>query len=409
MDGIPVTGVSELVLEVVDLEAAERFYAEVLGFPVVDRWPDRGAVWVMAGDRTRIGLWKPQIGLHGGRGGLHVHFAMKIDDADFDATVALLRSAARRSRPPASAPLTAARPTSTTRTATSWSSGPGTSRSTCGDAAEHVHRRGARPRGRPAPRRGLGGGAAREPGGPRRRGRPRGRARHRRRAARLALVPLEQAGDGEPLLLGLDDAGPIFAAEGDASRLSLLGLREAAAALPQADGGLAAYAAALLGWHRRHRFCANCGAPTEIREAGHVRRCPSCGAEHHPRTDPVVIMLVLRGDEVLLGRQASWPPDRYSALAGFVEPGESLEEAVAREVLEESGVRIGPPRYVSSQPWPFPASLMLGFVAPWESGSRGSATRSSRTCAGSPGKRSRTRCGGAGRCGCRRRWRSPAG
>ena len=177
---------------------------------------------------------------------------------------------------------------------------------------------------------------------------------------RLALVPLEQAGDGEPLLLGLDDAGPIFAAEGDASRLSLLGLREAAAALPQADGGLAAYAAALLGWHRRHRFCANCGAPTEIREAGHVRRCPSCGAEHHPRTDPVVIMLVLRGDDVLLGRQASWPRDRYSALAGFVEPGESLEEAVAREVQEESGVRIGPPRYVSSQPWPFPASPMRG-------------------------------------------------
>jgi NAD+ diphosphatase len=185
---------------------------------------------------------------------------------------------------------------------------------------------------------------------------------------RLALVPLEQAGHGEPLLLGLDDAGPIFAAEGDGSRLSLLGLREAAAALSQAEGGLAAYAAALLGWHRRHRFCANCGAPTEIREAGHVRRCPDCGAEHHPRTDPVVIMLVLRGDEVLLGRQASWPRDRYSALAGFVEPGESLEEAVAREVLEESGVRIGPPRYVSSQPWPFPASLMLGFVAPWDSG-----------------------------------------
>jgi NAD+ diphosphatase len=185
---------------------------------------------------------------------------------------------------------------------------------------------------------------------------------------RLALVPLEQAGGGEPLLLGLDDAGPIFAAEGDGSRLSLLGLREAAAALPQAEGGLAAYAAALLGWHRRHRFCANCGAPTEIREAGHVRRCPDCDAEHHPRTDPVVIMLVLRGDEVLLGRQASWPRDRYSALAGFVEPGESLEEAVAREVLEESGVRIGPPRYVSSQPWPFPASLMLGFVAPWDSG-----------------------------------------
>jgi len=182
---------------------------------------------------------------------------------------------------------------------------------------------------------------------------------------RLALVPLGEIG-GEPLLLGLGDDGPVFAAE--AANGALMGLREAAATLPRADGGLAAYAAALLNWHRRHRFCANCGAATEIREAGHVRRCPSCGAEHHPRTDPVVIMLVLRGDEVLLGRQASWPRDRYSALAGFVEPGESLEEAVAREVLEESGVRIGPPRYVSSQPWPFPASLMLGFVAPWESG-----------------------------------------
>ena len=119
---------------------------------------------------------------------------------------------------------------------------------------------------------------------------------------------------------------------------------------------------------RDSRFCANCGTPTEVREAGHVRRCPTCGALHHPRTDPVVIMLVTRGDDVLLGRQPSWPEGRYSALAGFVEPGESLEEAVAREVLEESGVTVGPPRYVSSQPWPFPGSLMLGFVAPWAAG-----------------------------------------
>jgi NAD+ diphosphatase len=187
-------------------------------------------------------------------------------------------------------------------------------------------------------------------------------------APRLALVPLERTGEGERLLLGLDATGPVFAADGDGTALPLLGLREAAAALPQADGGLAAYAAALLGWHRRHRFCANCGAPTEVREAGHVRHCPACGTDHHPRTDPVVIMLVLRGDEVLLGRQASWPAGRYSALAGFVEPGESLEEAVAREVLEESGVTVGPPRYVSSQPWPFPASLMVGFTTPWASG-----------------------------------------
>jgi NAD+ diphosphatase len=182
---------------------------------------------------------------------------------------------------------------------------------------------------------------------------------------RLALVPLAELG-GEPLLLGLGEDGPVFAAE--AANGSLMGLREAAATLPRADGGLAAYAAALLNWHRRHRFCANCGHPTEVREAGHVRSCPSCGAEHHPRTDPVVIMLVLRGEEVLLGRQPSWPPGRYSALAGFVEPGESLEEAVAREVREEARVEIGTPRYVSSQPWPFPSSLMLGFVVPWASG-----------------------------------------
>ena len=182
---------------------------------------------------------------------------------------------------------------------------------------------------------------------------------------RLALVPLAELG-GEPLLLGLGEDGPVFAAE--AANGSLMGLREAAATLPRTDGGLAAYAAALLNWHRRHRFCANCGHPTDVREAGHVRSCPNCGAEHHPRTDPVVIMLVLRGEEVLLGRQPSWPPGRYSALAGFVEPGESLEEAVAREVREEARVEVGTPRYVSSQPWPFPSSLMLGFIAPWSSG-----------------------------------------
>ena len=182
---------------------------------------------------------------------------------------------------------------------------------------------------------------------------------------RVRLVPLN--GLADPMLLGLDADGPVFAVEAPAGT-DVTAVREAAAVLPAEDAGLAAYAAALLNWHRRHRFCANCGHQTEVREAGHVRSCPNCGAEHHPRTDPVVIMLVLRGDEVLLGRQPTWPPDRYSALAGFVEPGESLEEAVAREVREEARVEIGTPRYVSSQPWPFPASLMLGFVAPWESG-----------------------------------------
>jgi NAD+ diphosphatase len=183
---------------------------------------------------------------------------------------------------------------------------------------------------------------------------------------RLGLVPLE-AGD-EGVLLGVGAGGPVFAVAADGRRLELLGLREAAATLPQADGGLAAYAAAMLNWHGTHRFCANCGHLTDVREGGHMRQCPNCGRQHHPRTDPVVIMLVERGDEVLLGRQAPWPPRRYSALAGFVEPGETLEEAVAREVLEESGVHIGTSRYVSSQPWPFPMSLMLGFIAEWESG-----------------------------------------
>jgi NAD+ diphosphatase len=206
--------------------------------------------------------------------------------------------------------------------------------------------------------------------------------------AALARVPL----DGAPadLLLGVDPDGPLFAvdedpvAEGVPSLIGAggnrgepppdsagerIGLRQAAMVLSQEDGGLAAYTAALLNWHRRHRFCANCGQPTEIAEGGLVRSCPNCGAEHHPRTDPVVIMLVTDGsDRLLLGRQAAWPTGRYSALAGFVAPGESLEEAVAREVREETGVAVGRPRYVASQPWPFPASLMLGFSAPWAGG-----------------------------------------
>jgi NAD+ diphosphatase len=148
----------------------------------------------------------------------------------------------------------------------------------------------------------------------------------------------------------------------------VLGLREAGAVLAPELSGLAAYAAAMVGWHRSHPHCARCGALTDVAEGGHVRRCPVCGAEHHPRTDPVVIMLVLDGDRVLLGRQRSWPPGRYSALAGFVEPGEALEEAVAREVEEEAGVLVRDVRYVSSQPWPFPSSLMLGFTARYADG-----------------------------------------
>ena len=209
-------------------------------------------------------------------------------------------------------------------------------------------------------------------------------------APRLALVPLAVAPAGNPpLLLGLDGEGPVFAVDVDpptggppppligamghgagdpATGTRPAGLRDAVASLPQADGGLVAYACALINWHRRHGHCSVCGMATELRDGGMVRACPRCGSHHFPRTDPVVIMLVTGEDRVLLGRQAAWPPGRYSTLAGFVEPGESLEEAVAREVREEAAVSVGAPVYLSSQPWPFPSSLMLGFTVPWTGG-----------------------------------------
>jgi NAD+ diphosphatase len=186
------------------------------------------------------------------------------------------------------------------------------------------------------------------------------------------------AGAADLVLLGADARGAVFAADLDAvgeDRVRALapgarvaGLRDVAPRLAQADGGLLAAAVALLHWHREHPFCARCGTATVMGEAGWVRGCPACGATHHPRTDPVVIMLVVDGDRALLGRQARWPPGRWSALAGFVEPGESLEEAVAREVAEEAGVAVDEVAYRSSQPWPFPASLMLGFTARYSGG-----------------------------------------
>jgi NAD+ diphosphatase len=191
---------------------------------------------------------------------------------------------------------------------------------------------------------------------------------------RPVLVPLQTLEPpDEPVLLGVDDVGALFAVGIDGAAPGVDGalpmeLREAGARMSQQDGGLVAYAAAITNWHRSHPHCARCGAVTHSAEAGHVRACPNCGALHHPRTDPVVIMLVHDGDRALLGRQASWPEGRYSALAGFVEPGESLEEAVAREVLEESGIEVGEVLYRSSQPWPFPTSLMLGFHATYSSG-----------------------------------------
>jgi len=137
-------------------------------------------------------------------------------------------------------------------------------------------------------------------------------------------------------------------------------LRAVMTRLTPREAELAATAKALLGWHATHGFCACCGAPSRIEQAGWQRRCPECGAPHFPRTDPVVIMLITRGDRVLLGRSPGWPDGMYSLLAGFVEPGETLEAAVRREVLEESGIVVGPVSYLASQPWAFPMSLMLG-------------------------------------------------
>jgi NAD+ diphosphatase len=144
------------------------------------------------------------------------------------------------------------------------------------------------------------------------------------------------------------------------------GLREAGVLLTDRDAELLVHAVALENWQRMHRFCSRCGDRTVIAAAGHVRRCPACGAEHYPRTDPAVIMLVTDElDRALLGRQVHWPEGRFSTLAGFVEPGESIEQAVVREVAEEAGVAVDVEgvEYLGSQPWPFPSSLMLGFTA----------------------------------------------
>jgi NAD+ diphosphatase len=145
-------------------------------------------------------------------------------------------------------------------------------------------------------------------------------------------------------------------------------LREAGVELPHAEAGLAAYVTALLNWHRRHRFCANCGAATIVVEGGYSRHCPQCATHHFPRTDPVVIMTVEHDGRLLLGRRAGWPAGRLSVLAGFISPGESAEEAVIREVQEESGIVTRDATFVTSQPWPFPASLMLGFHAESDGG-----------------------------------------
>jgi NAD+ diphosphatase len=162
------------------------------------------------------------------------------------------------------------------------------------------------------------------------------------------------------LFLGLDGEEPRFTAippSIEDNRAAAFGVM---ANLAAEEAPLFAAALSLGGWHGRHRFCANCGAPTDIVRGGWSRSCPQCGAEHYPRVDPVVIMLAEHEGSLLLGRQPQYPPGRYSALAGFVETGETIEAAVAREIKEEAGIDVTDVTYLASQPWPFPSSLMIG-------------------------------------------------
>jgi NAD+ diphosphatase len=194
-----------------------------------------------------------------------------------------------------------------------------------------------------------------------------------------AIVPVE----GPEVFLGVEDGRPLYARDvsgwepddvpdsvgafldpSEQVHPGLPGafaeLRARMTRLTPRDAEMAATAKALLGWHATHRFCARCGERTDMAEAGWQRRCPACGARHFPRTDPVVIMLITQDNSVLVGRSPGWPDGIYSLLAGFVEPGETLEAAVRREVLEEAGVSVGEVTYLASQPWPFPSSLMIG-------------------------------------------------
>ena len=187
---------------------------------------------------------------------------------------------------------------------------------------------------------------------------------------RLDLEGRPEVPEDSRVFLGTFEGVAYFAAleqgldTGDEHAPRYLGLREVGARLPALDAGLVVHAVSLANWHTTHTHCPRCGAVTVPENAGHTRRCPVDGSEHYPRTDAAVIMLVLDADDrLLLGRQTTWPEGRFSTLAGFVEPGESLEAAVRREVHEECGIDIGTVTYLGSQPWPFPSSLMLGFSA----------------------------------------------
>ncbi len=195
---------------------------------------------------------------------------------------------------------------------------------------------------------------------------------------RLAYIPptlaVELSGGAERLLfLGLWKETAVFAVDleglADPAAVPLAGLgrfedlRGLALRLPHADAAIAATAKGVFEWRRRHRHCSACGQPSEVADAGWKRICPACKAEHFPRTDPVAIMLAAQGERCLLGRQRAWPKGMWSALAGFIEPGETIEEGCARELKEEAGVEAISVRYHSCQPWPYPSSLMIGLIA----------------------------------------------
>lgn len=193
------------------------------------------------------------------------------------------------------------------------------------------------------------------------------------RLAYLRLDMAEEATGKQPLFLGLWREAPVFAVEftgaGDPTAGPLQGMgrfqemRGAGMILPGPEAAMAATAKSLFDWHDYHGFCARCGHETAPVDGGWKRQCPACSTEHFPRVNPVTIMLPVFGDRCLLGRQAAWPKGRMSALAGFVEPGETIEEACARELKEEAGLNAVRVAYHSSQPWPFPSSLMIGLIA----------------------------------------------
>jgi NAD+ diphosphatase len=186
------------------------------------------------------------------------------------------------------------------------------------------------------------------------------------------LTPWRGAIEGGALCIFLgigEDGRAHFAvdatgAEGDTNATAEnVDVRALAPLVPAGEAAILAEARSLIDWHARHGFCAQCGAPTDVGSAGWTRRCPKCRASHYPRSDPVTIMLVVRGERALLGRNKRRPGLRFSCLAGFMEPGETPEEAVRREVREESGIKVGRVKYLAAQPWPFPSTLMMGFIA----------------------------------------------